>query len=278
MRKGAFEKSEFGRVNSHPNSLYGTVLRSIAVARFTLTETAYPPRLKLPEHSHQTAYFCFILQGTFTEAYGRRSRTCRASTLIFHPPEEVHSDHFHSRVRCFNVQIDAHLHQQMVGLSQTADFQGSTLTHLVTKLYREFRRMDEVSSLVIEGLALEMMGAAVRSVKMSKHTPPSWLARAREMLHENFAEGLTVADIAAAVGIHPTHLAREFHRYYQSTVGEYVRWRRVEFACHQIRASDAPLSEIALAAGFFDQSHFGRTFKGLTGMSPAAYRKIFRSG
>lgn len=277
MRKGAFESSEFGKLNNHLNSLYGTVLRSRGVARFTLTETAYPPRLKLPEHAHQTAYFCFILQGTFTEAYGRHSRTRRASTLVFHPPEEVHSDQFHSRVRCFNVQIDAQLHQQVVGLSQPADFQGSTLTLLASKLYREFCVMDEVSALVIEGLALEMVATAARSVKASKRTSPPWLMRAREMLHENFAESLTVADVAAEVGIHPTHLAREFHRYYRRTIGEYVRQRRVEFACRQISASDAPLSEIAIAAGFFDQSHFGRTFKQLTGMSPAAYRKTFRT-
>lgn len=274
---GAFETSEFGGVNSYLNSLYGNLLRSSAVTRFTLTETAYPPRLKLPEHAHQTAYFCFTLQGTFTEAYGRRSRTCRASTLVFHPPEEVHSDLFYSRVRCFNVQIDEHLHRQMVGLSQPADFQGGTLTHLATKLYREFREMDEVSALVLEGLALEIVAEAARSVKTSKRAPPPWLTRAREMLHENFAEGLTVADVAAAVGMHPTHLAREFHRYYRRTIGEYVRQRRVEFACRQILASDAPLSEVAMAAGFFDQSHFGRTFKRLTGMSPAAYRRTFRA-
>lgn len=261
----------------HLNSLHGTVLRSSSVASFTLTETIYPPRLKLLEHAHQTAYFCFILQGNFTEAYSSHSRTYSASTLIFHPPEEVHSDQFHCRVRCFNVQIDAHLHREVPSLRQSADFQGGTLTHLATRLYREFCEMDEVSALVIEGLALEMVAAVARSVKTSECRPPAWLTRAREMLHENFAEGLTVDDVASAVGIHPTHLAREFHRYFRCTIGEYVRQRRVEFACHQISASDAPLSEIALAAGFFDQSHFGRTFKQITGMSPSDYRKTFRT-
>jgi len=37
-----------------------------------------------------------------------------------------------------------------------------------------------------------------------------------------------------------------------------------------------PLSEIALAAGFFDQSHFSKTFKHINGMSPATYRRTFR--
>lgn len=264
-------------MNNQLNSLYGTMLRSSVVARFTLTETTYPPRLKLPEHSHETAYFCFIIQGSFTEEYGRHSRMRDASTLVFHPPQEVHSDRFHSRVRCFNVGINAPSYQQMIGLSKPVDFQHGTLTHLATKLYREFRGMDEVSPLVIEGLALEMVAATAREVKASKGAPPTWLSRAREMLHDSFAEGITVADVATAVNIHPTHLAREFHRYYRCTIGEYIRQLRVEFACRQISASDAPLSEIAIAAGFFDQSHFARTFKQFTGMSPASYRKTFRS-
>lgn len=277
MSKRAFQVSESGKVNRHLNSLHGTVVRSTTLASFILTETAYQPHLKLPEHAHQTAYFCFVLQGNFTEVYGRRSRICRASSVIFHPPEEIHSDHFHSRVRCFNLQIDAYPQRQMSGLSQPSDFHGGTLTYLATKLYREFREMDEVSAFAIEGLALEMMAAAARSVKTSRNVTKPWLTQAREMLHENFAGGLTVAGVAAAVGVHPTHLAREFHRYYRCTIGEYVRQRRVEFACRQILNSDAPLSEIAIAAGFFDQSHFARTFKLLTGMSPTSYRKTFRA-
>ncbi|HEY9283822.1 MAG TPA: AraC family transcriptional regulator [Pyrinomonadaceae bacterium] len=259
------------------NSLHGTVLRSSAAASFILTETAYAPRLRLPRHDHQNAYFCFTLQGVFTEAYGNRMRTCRASTLLFHPAGEIHSDHFHSRVRCFNLQLDSRVHRQIEGLNQPADFSGGALTCLATKLYREFREMDELSGLVIEGIALELVGTAARSAKASRRACPPWLARARELLHENFADRLTVADVASEVGVHETHLAREFRRYYRCTIGDFVRRRRVEFACRQISTSDAPLSEIAVAAGFFDQSHFGRTFKLLTGMSPAAYRETFRA-
>jgi AraC family transcriptional regulator len=277
MSRGASQISESGRPDSRPDSLHGTVLRSSAVASFTLTETAYRPHLRLPEHAHQTAYFCFILQGTFAETCDGRSRTCRASTVVFHPPEEVHSDHFYSDVRCFNLQIGARLHRRLSGLRRPADFQGGALTHLAAKLYREFREMDEVSPLAIEGLALEMVAAAARETSHSARKPPPWLLRAREMLRENFAAGLTVADVAGAVGVHPTHLAREFHRHYRCTIGEYIRQQRVEFACRQISATDAPLSEIAATAGFFDQSHFTRTFKRHTGTSPAAYRRTFRT-
>ena len=253
----------------------GQVLRSQEIAALTLTETIYPSGRNLPRHSHKHAYFCFVLQGTFTESYGQQSHLCKPATLIFHPACEPHSDHFQTEAHCFNIQFDAHLHQKPARLDQPASFNGGPLAHLATRLYREFREMDEVSALAIEGLALELTAEATRSMKRSERTSQPWLERARELLHAHFAERLTIDQIAAGVGVHPTHLAREFRRRYRRTVGEYVRQLRIDFACHQLSSSDTPLSEVALAAGFFDQSHFARTFKLITGMSPAAYRKTF---
>jgi AraC family transcriptional regulator len=76
--------------------------------------------------------------------------------------------------------------------------------------------------------------------------------------------------------VHPAHLAREFRRRYQQTIGEYVRSLRIEFARQELHTSDKPISEIAIGAGFFDQSHFARTFKLITGFPPAAFRKTFK--
>jgi AraC family transcriptional regulator len=55
-------------------------------------------------------------------------------------------------------------------------------------------------------------------------------------------------------------------------VGEYIRRLRIEFACHSLSTSTS-LIEVALAAGFADQSHSARAFKLQTGMSPATYRR-----
>jgi AraC family transcriptional regulator len=78
--------------------------------------------------------------------------------------------------------------------------------------------------------------------------------------------------LASAVGVHPVHLARSFREAHGASVGEYLRRLRVEFAQREVLRTDAPLSEIALSAGFCDQSHFGRTFKRHTGVTPAQAR------
>jgi AraC family transcriptional regulator len=145
------------------------------------------------------------------------------------------------------------------------------------RLYREFREFDDFSSLTIEGLTLELIAeTSRRSTRKSEPKPPLWLRRAREILDERFDENLTLVALSESVGVHPVHLAREFRRFYRLTVGDYVRKRRIEVACRQISDTDFPFSEIALAAGFFDQSHFARTLKKFTGMTPSEYRAAFR--
>lgn len=263
-----------------PGCFYGNILKTISIADFKLTETMYASSLKLPAHTHESSYFCFVLNGNFTEFYGRHSRSCSSSMLVFHPADETHSDHFHTGVRCFNIQMTTQwverVQRHSSVINSPADFCGGRLSFLATRLYHEFLGTDDFSSLVIEGLMLEMMAEASRhSVRKSKHRLPLWLRRSREILDEQFRESLTLVAVAELVGVHPVHLAREFRRFYHCTIGEYIRGRRIEFACQQISATDIPFSDIAHAAGFFDQSHFARTLKKFVGLTPSEYRATF---
>jgi AraC family transcriptional regulator len=101
---------------------------------------------------------------------------------------------------------------------------------------------------------------------------PLWLVQARAFIDAHFAERLALATLAAAVGVHPVHLARTFRRVYRTTIGAYVREARVDFARRRLVATTAPIAAIAAEAGFCDQSHFCRQFKRQIGMSPAEYR------
>jgi AraC family transcriptional regulator len=138
--------------------------------------------------------------------------------------------------------------------------------------------MDDLAPLAIEGLMLEMIACLSRGrLQRPERRPPAWLERARDLLRQEFAESHTLSAIAAAVGVHPTHLAREFRRLYGVTVGDYTRGLRIAFACRRLADSDAPLFEIAADAGFADHSHFARSFKAQTGVTPGEYRRASRS-
>lgn len=260
-----------------------TILRKEEVDSFILTETVYAPNLKLPKHSHERACFSLVLQGSFDEHYGAQSRTCEPSTVVFIPPGEVHSDYFlKGGSRCFHFEIARDwlgaIGSKSATLQHSVEFKNGNVSRLVMKLYREFRLMDAFASLAIEGLTLEVLAeVSRRQIAGRERNPPAWLKRVVELLHAQFSEPPTLLTLAKTVGVHPAHLAREFRRYYRCTVGDYVRQLRMESACRALSTSSTPLSEIALANGFADQSHFSRTFKRFTGMTPAAYRAFTSS-
>src|SRR4030095_10351225 len=104
---------------------------------------------------------------------------------------------------------------------------------------------------------------------------PGWLRDARELIHDRFAETITLAEIARALDVHPVHLARMFRKHFQCPMGEYQRRLRVEYASCQLMNTKVPLAEIAQSAGFSDQSHFSNTFRKQTGMTPRKFRSTF---
>ncbi|HVG30090.1 MAG TPA: AraC family transcriptional regulator [Pyrinomonadaceae bacterium] len=259
------------------------IVGSARVAPFVLTETVYAAGTHLPKHSHERACFILVLRGTFDEVYERRGRACEPLSLIFRPAHETHSDRFHAHGgRCLNVEIDpqwlARVNAHAPALSDSADFRGGPFSRLAPRIYHEYRQPDEVSHLSLESLFLEIAAQAARRAPRARSSrPPRWLAQARDLIHSQFREPLTLAGIAGVVNVHPVHFASVFQASYRCSVGEYVRRLKIEYACRELTRSDAPLVKIALDAGFYDQSHFSRTFKRLTGMTPTAYRSTFRA-
>lgn len=142
-----------------------------------------------------------------------------------------------------------------------------SLPELFLELYYKFREMDDESLRKLEQGLLES-----RSTSNSDARSPQWLERVKNILEQHFAEPCKLSEIAAVAGVHPVHLAREFRKHYGSSIGEYLRKVRIEYACRELMCSNAAVANIALAAGFADQSHFSRTFKRLCGMTPGRYR------
>jgi AraC family transcriptional regulator len=262
-----------------PGSYFGRTRSRQTVAGIIVLESAYSSELCLPPHEHAAAFFDLVVAGACAEVLGGQTRTRGHSTLAFHPAGEVHSSRWHGpEPRCFHVEIPPPLLDRVRQYSPTLDnpvhFPGGAPSLLATRLYDEFRRMDELSPLAIEGLTLELLAECSRRAShIPERQPPRWLLTVRELLREKFCAHLTLGTIAESVGVHPAHLARVFRRFHGCTLGDLVRKLRIEFACRRLTTSDTPLAEIALAAGFSDQSHFSNTFKRHTGISPAAFRK-----
>lgn len=269
-------------LTSVSSDFYGT-RASCAGAGLTLSESIYPAGLKMSSHLHEPAYFSLVLKGAYTETFGKGSRTCVPSTMIFHPPHDKHAVDFHNaEVRIFRIEVESRwLERTRQGAAlpeRSTDFRGGFLSSLCARLYGEFHASDSCSALAIEGLMLEILAEISRDhTRKLDRNVPSWLEQARDILRESLAGPPSLEALARAVGVHPIYLARQFRRRYHCTIGEYLRQLRIEAACREISAARAPLSVIAANTGFYDQSHLTNAFKRYTGMTPTQYRAITRS-
>jgi AraC family transcriptional regulator len=246
------------------------------VPGLVLAEVDYPASSEIFER-HGHARFLLILQGRVTIV-----GATRGSSLWFCAADTLHVLHV-AEVGARGLILDmddswmARVRQGGPVLTRSTGFATGFVTHLAWRLGDEFRRRDEVSRLAIESLALGLVAEASRRVMRDAESDrPDWLERARAFVDRHFAEHLALADVAEVAGVHPVHLARAFRRSYDTTLGEYVRGMRLEFARQQLVSTAAPLGDIAAAAGFCDQSHFCRLFKQATGVSPAVYRQSAR--
>ena len=142
-----------------------------------------------------------------------------------------------------------------------------SLPELFLRMYYKFRDMDEAS---LRRLEQALLGNRTRTNLDRRF--PQWLETVKNILEQRFAEPYKLSEIAAEAGVHPVHLAREFRKHYGSTIGEYLRRVRIEYACRELMDSKVAVANIASAAGFADQSHFSRTFKRVCGTTPGRYR------
>lgn len=94
--------------------------------------------------------------------------------------------------------------------------------------------------------------------------------RLRELLDERFVESFTLAEIAASVNAHPSHLTRAFSQAYGLAPHQYVLSRRIDLARRLLVDGIRP-AEAASRAGFHDQSHLTRHFRRVLGTTPGAF-------
>ena len=256
----------------------GQILNRIEFAGFRVVESRYRPDSRLAKHSHECARFSLLLQGDFTELSSRDSWHWKPLSFGFNISDEVHRGIVHKTgAHFFIIEVEGEWLKRALGGSaipeRTTIFREGVVTSLAARLSMELQQPDGMSPIMIEGIALEVIASGSRS-RHQDNCVPYWLKQAEEIIHEKFRETLGVTTIAHTVGVHPVHLARVFRKHYRSTIGDYVRHLRVQFTCRQLATSKAELSEIALAAGFYDQAHLSRIFKRQLGMTPSQYRSI----
>ncbi len=103
---------------------------------------------------------------------------------------------------------------------------------------------------------------------------PPYAEKAVQYIQQNYADKITIQDIADHIRIHPSYLSAIFRKHLNQSVNSYINFHRINVAKQLLRNTDSSITDIALLTGFYDSQHFLKTFKKNTGHTPSEYRNM----
>jgi len=99
------------------------------------------------------------------------------------------------------------------------------------------------------------------------------IQKAINIIRNRVTKGVTLEQVAFAVGYSPSQFSRRFRQETGMTFSQCLRTLRIELAQYLIKESNKNLCEVAFEVGYSDIPSFLRAFKSVTGMTPKEWVK-----
>ncbi len=244
-----------------------------SVGPFLISRTFHDRGQRIGPHEHSAASLNFVLHGSYGETFRDRSEDHCPDTLLLKPAGARHANRFDgSDASCLLIEIRDDALCALVGRDASRIplvTRDPRLASLALRILQEVHDLNDASSMVVEELSI----ALFQSMTDRPETPTGTSElRAEELLRETYCQPWSLSDVARSVGVHPAHLGRSFRARFGCTVGEFVRYLRVLHVARELRDTEKPIAQIAVEAGFADQSHCTRVFHKLIAETPARFR------
>ena len=125
---------------------------------------------------------------------------------------------------------------------------------------------------LLNHFAKELSAQAEKMAISATEQEPASISRARDFIHSQLAESISLPQIARVAGMSESHFCRQFKLATGMTLTEYVNYARILWAKKELLKPNARISEIAFMVGFQSLSQFNRCFAKFHGSSPSQYR------
>ncbi len=245
-----------------------------------LTSRYYDQHSALADHAHDSSSICVVIAGAYHESICGRTERYPAGNMSFYPAGEPHAQRFeaHGARKLLLTPTQPIIDRIRVAAPKIAAprVHDPYFVLIARRMEDELATQDAFSTAIVEGLSVELLARFERALVRRRPARPSlaMLAKAEEFIRENLGGRLSLATIASEIGATPDGLVDLFRQHHGMTPGEYQRWLRLKGAMSLLSETRMPLSEIALACGFYDQAHFTRSFKALYGQPPSRFRVV----
>lgn len=245
---------------------------------------------EMPRHVHQEYVFGLAIKGATEIDCGQcgEKHILQSGDLMFTEAHEVYASRALGKPPWQNYSIGISKKKLGSLLEFAADGKQTELPHYIqgavksNELRRLFLKLRdslttgqmplEQESVLLDWVVLvdRMHTDKSENSRRSFFSETAAIRRVREFISENFAENITLQDLAEIARLSPFHLNRVFAKEIGIPPHVFQNQLRIEKA-RELIAQKKSLAEIASETGFSDQSHFTRFFKRYTGVTPKKF-------
>jgi len=247
----------------------------------TLRITRYPPGYAMTRHRHCTDGVSVVLSGCLVEGAVDKEVVVGPGDTVLKPAGVNHDNRFgpHGAVLLSLTLVEGTLRDLDPRLDRwrwTANAAAAEeLLRLAAVDLESVCRMLPSEEPRLEALARVAPNLCEGGLV---GTAPLWVESTRTAIARtddaHRGERMTVRHLAAKTGRHPAHLTERFRTHTGSSIRSYASWCRAADAFTRLTLSDEPLSSVAYAAGYYDQSHLCRSLRRHLGVTPTTVRMV----
>lgn len=242
-----------------------------------MTHFAQASLLKVSRHFREDATLCVLLRGAARDTFQSKTVEYHPGGVIFRPPQEVHSHQYgNSGAVALVIEVPSRWLRAQAPLQSLSELRfgqcGAALVDSAQLLSQ--LRDDNVSEPELEESCLALL--SLFEPEKVRACDSDGIARIRALLEDDFVQSRSLAELSRIASLHPAYLVNAFRKRYGCSIGQFRRRRRVAFALNKLWNTDAPISEVALESGFYDQSHCANEIRRHTRRTPAQLRRLVK--
>lgn len=239
---------------------------------FGVTASCYGPNERQGWHTDRHSRVSFLLCGAYREDGPSGSVRASPGEIVLKSWRARHEDAFGPEGALL-VSLEYYENDPFEAVGESALWRpradADALRHAIALLDAAIAGDSEAVTIAGADLVGEHDGAGER-----RAAAPKWLERLKADLEQSGFASVSVAERAREAGVHPVHASRLFRRSYGVSITEHAQAHSVRRSLPLLATPCLSLSEVAVCAGFYDQSHMNRVFRRSTGRTPAGLRAL----
>lgn len=236
-------------------------------------------------HSHRTHSIGCLLEGLSYFHYRNRKQPARTGNLCLINADEIHACRptTDQGWRYLMLYLDKNWLGQMMSEgaetdNHTLNFEQSILDRpqLTQRFIQQCFALTDETGLNQQEQLLELLtDIGLHDSGLSDTARPDShpaLNQIAEYIRAHYNQPITLAELAHLSGLSPSHLQRSFRKRYGMSPAHFQHQCRIHEACDRLR-DQQPISDVAIATGYADQSHLYRWFRRFVDSTPRQYSK-----